>query len=67
MIFVLQVLIHAGETILHAAKNDLDDRAMLLLTWTLEYLGNENVDQIVERDGGWVSRLYVLYSPGQSA
>ena len=58
-IFIEQVFIHAGETVVQAIKNQQDNRSNALTQWTINFLESENADEYVQQDGGWVSMLLI--------
>ena len=71
---IVQVMGHAGDTVMQALRNNQVDRATSLIYWTIEFLEDEDADLYVGRDGGWVScryksiyyLLYYLFSYGMN-
>ena len=58
-----QVFIHADAVMHKALKRGTEARAKEIVSWTLELLEEWNVEEVVERDGGWVS-IYGIIQRG---
>ena len=45
-----------------ALKRGTEARAKEIVSWTIELLEEWNVEEVVERDGGWVSIYGIIQS-----